>query len=451
MSDIFHCRTIADYRLLRCNAGMIEDPGVFLRSLYDTAVDAANPARCLLQHIPAPPRGRTVVVGAGKAAAAMAQALERQFGGELSGTVVVPYGHGCACERIRVIEAAHPVPDSAAEDAAHTMLEAIRNLTADDMVIALMSGGGSALMALPAPGISLQDKQAVTNALLASGAPIREINTVRRSLSAIKGGRLAVAAHPARVVTLAISDVPGDDPSVIASGPTVIPPADARSPSDIVACYGLDLSPAVISALKTTSPSFEPEGFARDSVTVVARAADSLEAAADAARKAGCRAIVLGDAIEGEARDVADDHARQALEAARFRKPGDPPVVLLSGGELTVTLRGGLRSGGKGGPNTEYLLALGLALNRDPRIWALAADTDGIDGASGAAGAVLTPWTVSGASDLGLDPTGMFAAHRSADLFGALDQLIHREPTLTNVNDFRATLIGIGDPAKVDL
>ncbi len=430
---------------------MIADPAAFLHRLYDSAVCAVSAERCMPPFVPPPPAGRTVVVGAGKAAAAMARTLEDRFDGKLSGMVVVPYGHGVPCRSIRVIEAAHPVPDGAAEDAAHAMLDAVAGLSGDDMVIALMSGGGSALMALPAPDVSLADKQAVTRALLACGAPIHEINTVRRALSRIKGGRLAAAARPARIVTLVVSDVPGDDPSVVASGPTIAPPPGGSSAADIVSAYRLDLPPNVVAALGTASPDMPRPEFARDSVSIVGRAAEALDAAAETARAEGCRAIILGDAVEGEAREVAADHAKRALETAGFRKPGEPPVVLLSGGEATVTLQGGLRAGGKGGPNTEFLLALGLTLNRDPRFWALAADTDGIDGGSGAAGAVLTPWTIAGASDMGLDPTGMLAAHRSADLFGQMGQLLPLEPTRTNVNDFRAILIGAGEPSRVDL
>jgi hydroxypyruvate reductase len=431
---------------------MIEDPATFLRMLFETAIGAANPAHCVPPHLPPPPAGRTIVVGAGKAAAAMAQAVEDHYQGVVSGAVVVPYGHGASCKKIRVIEAAHPVPDAAAEDAARAMLGAVDNLSEEDLVIALMSGGGSALLAQPVPGLPLADKQAVTRALLASGAAIAEINAVRRALSAIKGGRLAEAAHPARIVTLVISDVPGDDPAIVGSGPTILPPENAPSAAEVILKYGIDVPVSVRTALENHRPSPAAETFARNQVKIVARAADALHAAADAAREAGWTAMILGDAIEGEARTVAADHARRALDAIHFRKPGSPPVVLLSGGETTVTLGGGASGeGGKGGRNTEYLLALGLALNRDPRIWAIAADTDGIDGNSDAAGALLTPWSIAGASDHGLDPAGMLAAHRSADVFAFLGHLIVTGPTLTNVNDFRAILIGTGDPAKLDL
>jgi glycerate 2-kinase len=428
---------------------MIKDPARFLKMLFDTAIGAVDPARCVVAHLPPPPTGRTVVIGAGKAAAAMAGAVEDHFAGDISGTVVVPYGHGTPCKKIRVIEAAHPVPDAAAEDAARTLLGAVDQLSEHDLVIALISGGGSALLTLPAPGLPLADKQAVTRALLASGAAIAEINAVRRALSAIKGGRLAEAAHPAKIVTLVISDVPGDDPSVVASGPTMLPPKDGDSAAEIIRKYRIDVPASVRAVLENPLPSPEPQNFSGDQVTVVGRAADALDAAADAARKAGCAAMILGDAIEGEARSVAADHARRALDAARFRKPGNPPLVLLSGGETTVTLGGGKSE--KGGRNSEYLLALGLALNRDPRIWAIAADTDGIDGNSDAAGALLTPWSIAGASDHGLDPTGMLAAHRSADVFSFLGHQIVTGPTRTNVNDFRAMLIGAGDPAMLDL
>ncbi len=435
---------------LRCNGRMMKDPAAFLRTLFDTAIGAADPAQCVPPHLPPRPVGRIVVVGAGKAAAAMARAAEDHYGDDIGGAVIVPYGHGVACTRIRVIEAAHPVPDEAAAVAARALLTAVEGLTREDLVIALMSGGGSALMAMPLPGVTLLDKQSVTRALLASGATISEINSVRRALSAIKGGRLAEAAHPAGVVTLVVSDVPGDDPAVVASGPTVLPPANAVPAAEVIRKYGIDAPLSIRTALENPLGPPAAADFAGDRVIVVARAADALHAAAGAARAAGCAAMILGDAIEGEARTVAADHAQRALDAARFRKPGAPPIVLLSGGETTVTLSGGL-SAAKGGRNTEYLLALGLALNSDPRIWAIAADTDGIDGSSGAAGALLTPWSIAGASDLGLDPTGMFAAHRSADVFAFLDHLIVTGPTRTNVNDFRAILIGAGDPQGHDL
>jgi glycerate 2-kinase len=428
---------------------MIEDPATLLRMLFETAIGAANPAHCVPPHLPPPTAGRTVVVGAGKAAAAMARAVEGHYQGAVCGAVVVPYGHGASCKNIRVIEAAHPVPDAAAAEAAQIMLDAVDGLVTEDLVIALMSGGGSALLAQPVLGLPLADKQAVTHALLASGAAIGEINAVRRALSAIKGGRLAEAAHPAKIVTLVISDVPGDDPSVVASGPTILPPENAPSATEVILKYGIDVPAPIRTALENPLPSPTPQNFSGDRVTIIARAADALHAAADAARKAGCAAMILGDAIEGEARTVAADHARRTLDAVRFRKPGSPPAVLLSGGETTVTLGG--EASGKGGRNSEYLLALGLALNRDPRIWAIAADTDGIDGNSDAAGALLTPWSIAGASDYGLDPTGMLAAHRSADVFAFLGHQIVTGPTRTNVNDFRAILIGTGDPAKLDL
>jgi len=433
---------------------MIDDPATFLKMLLETAIGAVNPSHCVPPHLPPPPAGRTIVIGAGKAAAAMARAVEDNYASEISGAIVVPYNHGVPCKKFRVIEAAHPVPDAAAEDAARAMLGAVDNLSEEDLVIALMSGGGSALLAQPVPGLPLAGKQAVTRALLASGAAIAEINAVRRALSAIKGGRLAEAAHPAKIVTLVISDVPGDDPSTVASGPTTLPPENTPSAAEVILKYEIDVPVSVRAALENPLPSPAPQNFSGDQVTIIARAADALHAAADAARTAGCTAMILGDAIEGEALTVAADHARHALDAARFRKPGSPPVVLLSGGETTVTLGGGTKGGGtsgKGGRNLEYLLALGLALNRDPRIWAIAADTDGIDGNSDAAGALLTPWSIAGASDHGLDPTGMLAAHRSADVFAFLDHLIVTGPTLTNVNDFRAILIGAGEPAKLDL
>jgi len=371
---------------------------IFLRSLFEAALAAADPEVCLPPFLPSPPRGRTVVVGAGKAAAAMARAVERHWPGELEGFVVTRYGFGLPCERIEVIEAAHPVPDAASVAAAQRALALVSALTADDLVLALISGGGSALMTLPAPGISLAEKQARTRELLRSGASIREINAERKRLSAIKGGKLAAAAMPARVVTLAISDIPGDDPADIASGPTVPAPGDP--------------------------------GAANCDTRLIATAMTSLRAAAAVAQAAGVTPFILGDAIEGEARQVACAMAADALSRSA-------PCVLISGGETTVTVTGG----GRGGRNTEFLLALAIALNGAPRVSAIACDTDGIDGSEENAGAQVRPDTLARARAMGLDPAAFLADNNAYEFFAALGDLVVTGPTHTNVNDFRAILI----------
>ncbi len=421
---------------------MDQRPDKFLQHLFETAIDAVSAKNCLPDHLPAPPPGRTIVVGVGKAAAAMAQTLEQTWDGPLAGAVVVPYGHSVDCASIDVMEAGHPIPNEAGQRAANHILQLVSPLTSDDLVIALISGGGSALLSLPAPGIALADKQQVNQALLRSGAAISDINIVRRTLSVIKGGRLAAAAHPARVATLIVSDVAGDDPTVIASGPTLPPAPQGRTATDILNQYGIDISDSVEQHLAKALPEIsDGPAFARDSTQIIARSTDALNAATAEAKRQGWEVLTLGDDIAGEAKDIATEHARQALEAARFRDTRSPPLVLLSGGEVTVTLGA---SNGDGGPNSEYLLALGLALNRDPKIWALACDTDGIDGNSRNAGGYLTPYSVSGAIEMGLDPTGLLTAHRSATFFDTLGHTIVTGPTLTNVNDFRAIAICAG-------
>jgi len=421
---------------------MDQRPDKFLQHLFETAIDAVFAKNCLPDHLPAPPPGRTIVVGVGKAAAAMAQTLEQTWDGPLAGAVVVPYGHSVDCASIDVMEAGHPIPNEAGQRAANHILQLVSPLTSDDLVIALISGGGSALLSLPAPGIALADKQQVNQALLRSGAAISDINIVRRTLSVIKGGRLAAAAHPARVATLIVSDVAGDDPTVIASGPTLPPAPQGRTATDILNQYGIDISDSVEQHLAKALPEIsDGPAFARDSTQIIARSTDALNAATAEAKRQGWEVLTLGDDIAGEAKDIATEHARQALEAARFRDTRSPPLVLLSGGEVTVTLGA---SNGDGGPNSEYLLALGLALNRDPKIWALACDTDGIDGNSRNAGGYLTPYSVSGAIEMGLDPTGLLTAHRSATFFDTLGHTIVTGPTLTNVNDFRAIAICAG-------
>jgi len=416
-------------------------PEKILRHLFKTATNAVAAERCLPDYLPTPQPGRTIIVGGGKAAAAMAKVLEGVWKGPISGTVVVPYGHKADCKFIDVIEAGHPIPDQASQRAAKHILELASQVTSNDLVIALISGGGSSLLCLPVPGISLDDKQKVNQELVFSGAPIAEINTVRRALSNIKGGRLAAAAHPARVATLIVSDVAGDNPALVASGPTLSPPP-SESATDIINRYKIDMPKNVRKTLfKKTEIILNDEAFEKDSVAIIARASDALKAAASEAKRHGWEPIILGDSIAGEAKDIAKDQAQQALAAARFRGTGSRPLVLLSGGELTVTLGA---SNGDGGPNSEYMLALGLALNRDPKIWALACDTDGIDGNSRNAGALLTPYSLSGAIEMGLDPTGFLTAHRSATFFETLGHAIITGPTLTNVNDFRAIAICAG-------
>ncbi len=416
------------------------DPRSFLGGLFAAAVAAADPARCLPRHLPNPPRGRTVVVGAGKAAAAMAKAVEERWPGELSGLVVTRYGHGVPCRRIEVIEAAHPVPDDAGLAAAERILQAVQGLTSDDLVLALISGGGSALLAAPAEGLTLADKQQVTRALLKSGADIGEINCVRKHLSAVKGGRLAAAAYPARVVTLVVSDVPGDDPAVVASGPTLPDPTTCADALAILGKYRIAAPPAVQELLESGTAETPKPGdlrFAHCEVQVIATAQASLAAAAEAARAAGVAPLVLGDAIEGEAREVAKVMAGIARSCADYGLPAAPPCVLISGGETTVTVRGR----GRGGRNAEFLLALAVALDGQAGIHAIACDTDGIDGTEDNAGALLGADTLARARALALDAKAHLADNDGYGFFAALGDLLVTGPTRTNVNDFRAILV----------
>ena len=418
---------------------MSATPEILLRRLFDAAVGAADPALCVPRHLPPPP-GRTLVVGAGKAAAAMARAVETHWPGELSGLVVTRYGHGVPCERIEVVEAAHPVPDEAGRKAAARMLAAVRGLTADDLVLVLISGGGSALLALPFEGIALADKQQINRALLKSGAGIGEMNCVRKHLSAIKGGRLAAAAHPARVLTLVISDVPGDDPAVVASGPTVADPSTCAEALAILETHRIDVPPHVRQLLASGAPETPKPGdprLARSETRVVAAAQASLAAAAEAARAAGVAPLILGDAIEGEAREVAKAMAGMAKSCARHGVPLRPPCVLLSGGETTVTVKGQ----GRGGRNAEFLLALAVALDGAAHIHAIACDTDGIDGSEDNAGAWLADDTLARARALGIDARARLADNDGYGFFAALGELVVTGPTRTNVNDFRAIYI----------
>ncbi len=417
-----------------------ESPPVLLRRLFEAAIASAQPERCVPRHLPDPPAGRLIVVGAGKAAAAMARVVEDHYEGPLSGLVVTRYGHAVPCRRIQVVEAAHPVADAAGVAAARRTMELVQGLAPDDLVLCLVSGGGSALLSLPADGVTLADKQGVNRALLRSGATIAEINCVRRHLSAIKGGRLAAACHPARVLALLISDVPGDDPADIASGPTVVDPTTCADALAVLRRHAIDAPRAVTDLLESgAGESIKPGDprLARATIRVVATPRLALEAAAAVARAAGVPAYVLGDAIEGEAREVGAAMARIALDVARHGRPFSPPCVLLSGGETTVTVRGS----GRGGRNVEFLLALGIALDGHPGIHALAGDTDGIDGQEEIAGAYLAPDTLARAAALGIRPADRLVDNDGHGFFSALGDSVVTGPTRTNVNDFRAVLV----------
>jgi glycerate 2-kinase len=408
--------------------------------MFDAAIDAAQPARCIAAHLPQPPRGRLVVIGAGKASAAMARAVEDHWAGALSGVVVTRYGYGVPCRRIEIIEAAHPVPDSASVAAARRILDVVRGLSADDVVLSLLSGGGSSLLVLPLDDLTLDDKQVVNRALLQSGATISEMNCIRRHLSAIKGGRLGAACHPAKVLTLLISDVPGDHPIDIASGPTVPDPSTCEDALAIADRYRIGLPPNVRDVLvsgrgESVKPS-DPR-LRNIETRIIATPQMALEAAAAVARQAGLRVMILGDSIEGEAREVARVMAGIANQVALHRQPVAAPCVLLSGGETTVTIRGN----GRGGRNVEFLLALSIALNGRPGVHALAGDTDGVDGADEIAGAYLAPDSLGRARAKGLVPRSSLDRNDGHGFFGALGDAIITGPTLTNVNDFRAILI----------
>ncbi|NUA31971.1 glycerate kinase [Cupriavidus basilensis] len=418
----------------------MENPRAFLASLFRTAVSAADPQDCLACALPEPPVGRTIVVGAGKAAASMARALEQAWPGPLAGLVVTRYGHAAPTSRIEVAEAAHPVPDAAGQRAAVRMLDMVSGLCPDDLVICLISGGGSSLLSLPLAGISLEEKRTVNQALLASGATISEMNCVRRHLSGIKGGRLAAACHPARVVTLLISDVPGDDPVNIASGPTVCDATTCQDALDIVRRYGILLPASAERLLASGSgESVKPgdERLARSEVRMIATPAISLAAAAQAAAAAGIQPYVLGDRIEGEAADVGKAMAGIAFQAAQGTEPFQLPCVLLSGGETTVTVNGN----GRGGRNVEFLLSLAIALDGHPNVFALAADTDGVDGIEEIAGAYADPTTLARGWQREMVPHAFLANNDGHTYFEALGDSIVTGPTLTNVNDFRALLI----------
>lgn len=412
-----------------------------LNAIFRASIAAADPRQMLAAHLPPRPAGRCVVVGAGKSAAVMAAALEDAWPDvELSGVVVTRYGHAVPTRHLRVIEASHPVPDTNSKIGAQSVLQAVQGLGPEDLVIALISGGGSALMALPVEGLTLADKQAVNRALLASGATISEMNAVRKHLSRIKGGRLAAAAAPAQVVTLAISDVPGDDPAVIASGPTVPDPTTFSDARSIIARYGVELPPAVAARLNEEADETpKPGQLPHTAFRMVATPSMALRAAAEEASRWGLAPLILGDALEGESREVGTVMAGIAKSVAMHGLPIERPAVLLSGGETTVSI--GPEGAGRGGRNTEFLLALAVALGSTKGIWAVAGDTDGIDGTEDAAGAFVAPDTLARARAAGQDPHGVLDSHDSYGLFDSIGDLIRTGPTLTNVNDIRAILI----------
>ena len=414
-----------------------------LRQLFDTAVAAADPRVVLAAHLPPKPaKGRCIVVGGGKSAAVMAAALEDAWPDvAMEGVVVTRYGHAVPTKRIEVIEASHPVPDANSERGAQRLLAAVRGLGPDDLVIALMSGGASALLAAPAAGLTLADKQDINRALLACGANITEMNAVRKHLSAIKGGRLAAAAAPARVVTLAISDVPGDDPAVIGSGPTVPDRTTFAEARALIARYGITPSPAVTARLaQDADETPKPGSLPHTEFRMIATPMMALLVAAEAARGLGLTPLILGDALEGEAKEMGIVMAGIARSIRDHGQPIAGPAVLLSGGETTVTLGAGPY--GHGGRNTEFLAGLAVALNGAPGIWAMAGDTDGVDGMDEVAGAILAPDTLARLRAQGLDARAMLAGHDSHSLFKSVGDLIVTGPTLTNVNDIRAVLIG---------
>ncbi len=419
-------------------------PATLLRRMFDAAIASAQPALCVPPYLPKPSElgahGRLIVIGAGKASAAMARAVEDHWDGPLSGVVVTRYGYAVPCRQIRIAEAAHPVPDEAGQHAARSMLDVVHGLHTDDIVLCLISGGGSSLLPLPIEGLTLAHKQAVNRALLDSGATIGEMNTVRRHLSAIKGGRLAAACHPARVITLLLSDVPGDDPIDIASGPTVADPTTCADALAIVQRYGMRLPDAVLEVLTSGRGESVKPGDARlmrAETRMVATPQLALEAAAAVAQQAGYGVHILGDALEGEARDVGKVLAGIALQTAGRGQPFKAPCVLLSGGETTVTLRGQ----GRGGRNVECLLSFLAATRGHPAIHALMGDTDGVDGQVEVAGASIGPETWARAWALGLPPLDHLANNNGHGFFEALGASVVTGPTLTNVNDFRTIVI----------
>ena len=417
------------------------EPKELFETLFHESVRAADPALAMQAFMPEPPRGRLVVVGAGKSTGKMAEAFEKAWDGPLEGVVVVPHGHEVSVEKIRVLHAAHPVPDEAGLAATRTLFDAVDGLSADDLVVALISGGGSALLPAPPEGMTLDDEIAVNRALLASGAPISAMNVVRKHLSTIKGGQLALAAHPATVLTLIVSDIPGDDPAMVASGPTVPDRANRAEAQQIVESYGIELPSAALTRLASPQADLTPpedERFEGNEVKIIASAAKALEAVAEKARELGIPAAILSEAIEGEARDIGAMHGAIAREVALKSRPFAKPVLLISGGETTVTIRGG---GGKGGRNSEFLLALALSIEGFAGIHAFAADTDGRDGSEHNAGAFADGSSVMRMRQNGRDPRQSLANHDSWSAFSCVGDIFHCGPTGTNVNDLRLVLI----------
>ena len=411
-----------------------------LEDLFKAAVVAAQPGPAVKAHLPSRPAGRTIVIGAGKASAQMARAFEEAWDGPIDGLVVTRYGYGTPCERIEIVEAAHPVPDNAGFLAARRVMEKLAGLSPDDLVVALISGGGSALLPAPAAGLTFEDEQAVNQALLASGAPIGVMNAIRNELSLVKGGRLAAMAHPARVATLVVSDVPGDDPALVASGPTVPLATTRERVRKLVNIYRIALperAQKLLSSADNPAPRPDDPRLGRNSVSVIASASLSLEAAAKRAEQAGLRSAILSDAIEGEARDVALVHAALAREVRTRNRPFAAPIALLSGGETTVTLRGS----GRGGRNAEFLLAFAIAIDGVEGVSALAGDTDGIDGSENNAGAYADGTSATRMRAAGIDPLAALADNDAYSAFEAIGDLVVTGPTGTNVNDFRAIIV----------
>ncbi|CAI2933191.1 glycerate kinase type-2 family protein [Aminobacter niigataensis] len=416
------------------------DPKQFLTSIFEAAVAAADAELTIRRHLPEKPKGRTIVIGAGKGSAQMAAAFEKAWDGPLEGVVVTRYGFAAPCKRIKIIEASHPVPDANGLEAAKLLLETVSGLSEDDLVVALVSGGGSALLPSPAGSLTLADEIAVNEALLASGAPISAMNTIRKHISGIKGGRLAAAAWPARVVSLVVSDIPGDNPALVASGPTVPDEASRADALRMIETYRIALPANVMAHINSAAadaPQPSDPRFARNEVHVIASAAVSLDAAAEAARKQGVETVILSDAIEGEAREVGGVHAAIAREVAVRNRPFRKPVLILSGGETTVTLR----AKGKGGRNSEFLLAFAIGIDGLQGIDALAADTDGIDGSEDNAGAFADGSTVARMHGEGVDAKAMLAGNNAWTAFNAVGDLFVPGPTGTNVNDLRAILV----------
>jgi hydroxypyruvate reductase len=417
---------------------MIERPEQFLRNLFDRAVEVADPMRTLKDFLPEKPSGRVFVIGAGKASARMAEAVEAAWG-PCEGLVITHYGYARPCQGIEIVEAAHPVPNAAGLDATARMLSLVESAGEDDFILALISGGASALLVQPVHGISLLEKQAINQALLASGAPIDRMNTVRKHLSRVKGGQLAAAAWPAQLLALIISDVPGDDPAFIGSGPTVGDPSTSVEALAVIDRWQVDVPVSVRQLLSDRSGVLGPNDprLSRTRNVIYAAPGQSLDAAAALAREAGCEVQLLGDALEGEARIVAAEQANHAIRLQRTMKAGDAPILLLSGGELTVTRCGD----GIGGPNAEFCLALAIALDCAEGIYAIACDTDGVDGAAEVAGAVIGPATLMEARERGIDPRHALQRNDAHSFFAAIGAQVVTGPTLTNVNDFRAILI----------